>query len=324
MDQALVSTSQDVTVLEGINCQFCGAPIPGVTISGRPKAASQYSKCLRQCGICEVGVSNTPTRGAETWIFRDPLKNIPTDIQDGALDTLKMSLNEKNRPSKKIRFGFFPTSEDAVTWVVFSYLQRTHQLITTLQSCGIVAQDVAQDVTTMLLWGAPTGDVDNARDLAKRLKGVCLDVDRDPVRLTEPDVVIDLGKGGLIFIEVKLRSGNDFKDPNYEGWDSYLTKSSLPWDVAAVRASKCYELARNWRLLNALAQGRTATLVNLAPKALFTRTSDSKQVRIFRDGLNGAPNARFVSVSWADFVRISLKKAPTWYSTFCEERGIST
>ena len=75
-----------------------------------------------------------------TYIHRDPLTNIPKECRDGVLETLSAALNVRSRSSKRSRFGF-STSEDAVTWVVFSYLLRTKQLRRALQSMHLVAPD---------------------------------------------------------------------------------------------------------------------------------------------------------------------------------------
>jgi len=319
MSQSQGSHSEDVTVLKDLVCRFCAAPIPGLTINGKPPAATNYSKCLRQCHHCEVGASNTTQLGAETWVFKNPLKNVPVEAREGALETLRNALN---RTSKLLKFGFFPTSEDAVTWVIFSHLLRTQKLVSTLQSCGLAAVSREKIVPSMLLWGSAASGTEADTALAEQLKSVCLGLDRDPGKLSEPDVVIDLGELGLIFIEVKLRSGNEFKDRTYEGWESYLSADALPWNTDRVRESRCYELARNWRILNALSNGRPATLVNLAPATLF-EGKDAAQVKIFKGALNGPLNARFESVSWADFLQVSLADAPEWYSRFCQERKIS-
>jgi hypothetical protein len=81
--------------------------------------ATSFESCLRRCEVCGIGASNTSDSQRITYIHRDPLTNIPEESRDGALDTLSAALNVCTRSSK--RFGF-STSEDAVTWVVFSYL----------------------------------------------------------------------------------------------------------------------------------------------------------------------------------------------------------
>jgi hypothetical protein len=44
---------------------------------------------------------------------------------------------------------------------------------------------------------------------------------------------------------------------------THASADSLSWDFKDIKASGCYELARNWCLLKALAGDRPATLVNL-------------------------------------------------------------
>jgi hypothetical protein len=58
---------------------------------------------------------------------------------------------------------------------------------------------------------------------------------------SEPDVIIDLGEGGLVFIEVKYRSGNDQKLDSYLGWSRYESAAGMTWRFNEVKASGCYE-----------------------------------------------------------------------------------
>jgi hypothetical protein len=61
-----------------------------------------------------MNAANNPT-----IIFRDHLDNVPAAVRSGAFRALSCSLNVRNRGSKREKFRF-STSEDAVTWTVFS------------------------------------------------------------------------------------------------------------------------------------------------------------------------------------------------------------
>jgi hypothetical protein len=50
---------------------------------------------------------------------------VPEPVRRGLASVLSRSVNITNRPNKRVKFGF-ETSEDAVTWTVFRYLQDRH------------------------------------------------------------------------------------------------------------------------------------------------------------------------------------------------------
>jgi hypothetical protein len=109
---------------------------------------------------------------------------------------------------------------------------------------------------------------DRGADIQKELVDLCHRFER-PDRYSEPDVIVDLGEGGIVLIEVKYRSGNDLQPADYCNWSRYALAPQLNWTFEDVKASGCYELARNWFLLKNLAGRRPATLVNLGSADLF-------------------------------------------------------
>ena len=94
-----------------------GAPAAG----GAARVARTYEECLRRCLACRVAFSNAKT--TPTLIHFDPLGNVPFEVRQGALQTLSAAINLRNRNNKIKKFGF-STSEDAVTWTVFSFLAQ--------------------------------------------------------------------------------------------------------------------------------------------------------------------------------------------------------
>ena len=95
--------------------------------------ATQFDDCDRWCELCGIGASNAADPKAVTYIHRDPLGNIPVESRGGAVEALGHAFSVRNRESKRPRFGF-STSDDAVTWVVFTDLLRSGQLLGTLRS----------------------------------------------------------------------------------------------------------------------------------------------------------------------------------------------
>jgi hypothetical protein len=107
---------------------------------------------------CEsVGASNGRDPKTVTYIFRNPTEAIPEECRSGAEAVLRNALNERNRRSKLTRFGFMPTSEDAVTWVIFTHLLKAGLLPSALTAIGIERASEIETQPLLLLWGVPIG-----------------------------------------------------------------------------------------------------------------------------------------------------------------------
>ena len=285
--------------------------------AGQVPRANGFEDCLRRCAQCGIGISNAgDPNSVPTFIYRDPLENIPVESRDGARDTLASAHNERNRHSKRQRFGF-STSEDAVTWVVFTHLFRSGLLLGTLRQTGILPIDLLVDDPTLLLWGVPVGSSLRGSAIRMQLNNLCASLAEDTKSFSEPDVIIDLGEAGLIFIEVKYLGRNDRKKAHQCNWSRYESASRLRWRFDDVKASECYELARNWCLLKNLSGERMATLVNLGPPALFLGAEGDRLDRFIAAlGLNDG-RSRFLKVTWPEFLDGSLDDVPVWFREFC-------
>lgn len=308
-------------LLSSLLCPNCRTAIEPTGCADRAPVASRFDDCLRRCEPCGIAASNTATPEAVTFIHRDPLGNIPIESRKGAREVLSKALNIRNRESKWTRFGF-STSEDAVTWVVFTYLLRSGQLYTAMQHSGLISEDPCANAPTLLLWGAPIDDVARGGAIRKRLTDQCAVLGENPNSLSEPDVIIDLQDEGLIFIEVKHRSGNDFKSLDYRGWEKYASADPV-WRYNDVMASGCYELARNWCLLKSLAAGRAATLVSLGPAKLFVG-AEGERLNRFVSALGDDARSHFRKVSWTDFLDRPEADRPAWFARFCCNRDLMT
>lgn len=306
--------------LPSLNCPSCGEKL--IALSGSPLRAGKYDDCLRLCKACGIGASNAADPRNVTYIHRDPLGNIPIESREGASEALGLALNIWNRESKRQRFGF-STSEDAVTWVVFSYLLRSGQLHGALQRCGLITECSLASPPTLLLWGVPIGDGARGAEIRIHLSDLCANLHEDQKSFSEPDVIIDLGECGLIFIEVKHRSGNDSKPADYPGWTRYQAAAWLAWKIEDVKASGCYELARNWCLLKKLAGDRPATLVNLGPAGLFSN-SEGKRLDDFVNALGTDDRSHFIRLTWSDLLEKGPVDVPPWFTQFCRGRCLIT
>ena len=308
--------------LPEIVCPRCMQKIAGVTVLGTIPSASSFERCLRKCTTCGIGVSNARNPHTVTYIHRDPMGSIPLESREGAAEVLRRALNIRNRQSKWARFGFVPTSEDALTWVVFTYLFRSGQLPAVLRRTGLASESRDGGGPTLLLWGVPIDRGPGGEELRSQLENLCESLGERRQSFSEPDVMIDLGADGLVFIEVKHFSGNDFHPEDYEGWNKYLSRAPLPWQTNDIRQSGCYELARNWRLLNGLAANRPVTLVNLGPARLF-EGKEGDRLNRFVQALKTSERAQFKKLSWGAFLGDSLLNGPGWFIDFCAERRLA-
>jgi hypothetical protein len=216
-------------------CPSCRHPMTS-TINGKLPGnhyatASKYGNCVRRCLSCRIGASNAKSEW--THIFEDPVASVPPEVSVGVREALAGALNEINRGGKRIKFGF-DSSEDAVTWTIFSFLARSGQL-----SClmGRLLPDVWRSTESnpvLLVWGSPLPPDGPGLGLRTRLVEISRNLDEDPRSRSEPDIVVQNIDGAI----VKLRSGNDVKPREYAGWGKdYLKDTDAFRDPDRVRDS---------------------------------------------------------------------------------------
>src|SRR5258707_15366643 len=113
------------TDLPSRRCPFCGSMLhPRALADGedQPRAAVLFTDCLRRCDSCRVGFSNARTVASETVIHEDASGNVPIEVRDGFVQALRSSVHVLNRPNKLVKAGY-STSEDALTWTMFRFLE---------------------------------------------------------------------------------------------------------------------------------------------------------------------------------------------------------
>jgi hypothetical protein len=237
---------------------------------------------------------------------------MPPEVLAGAEETLFDALNEYNWENKKLKFGF-SSSEDALTWTVFSFLRLNGQLCGIVRNCGIVRDNV--DEPAMLLWGVPQPTASlRGGSIRKQLIEVCDRLGESPRHRSEPDVILDFANAGLVIVEVKYRSGND-KQRFGDKHEKYLCNTDAFAVPEQIRRAKLYELTRNWRIGVELAEGRPFTLVNLVAK-----NREPHQTRLFCSGLN-CRRGTFRVVTWADLLsRLNRAEWPAWFTGYVLER----
>jgi hypothetical protein len=230
----------------------------------------------------------------------------------GVEDALVNALNEDNRANKRLKFGF-SSSEDALTWTVFSFLHASGQLSRIVRSCEYV-QDGA-DEAAMLLWGVPcpAGTL-RGESIRKRVVEVGDRLGEKPRRRSEPDVILDFANDGLVIVEVKYRSGNDqqeFRDKH----EKYLSDTDAFTEPELIRHAGLYELTRNWRIGVELAEGRPFTLVNL-----MIKNKEPNQILQFRSGLNYMKGTYRIA-TWKDFLSgCNPSEWPLWFRDYLNDK----
>ena len=311
-------STKSSTPLPALPCPLCHTPMAvRPTPPGGVPTVTTLADCLRQCVSCGVAYSNA--RSNPTLLHRDPIANVPAQVRIGAREALAVALNERNRPNKLSKFGY-STSEDAVTWTVFAYLHGQHRTaLAGLYERAFGIQATAPPA--MLLWGVPVPAGQAETALAANLERVLDGLGEARNSRSEPDVVLDFGPAGVVFIEVKYRSGNSGTSADSK-FDRYVDDSAAFTDPAGATSSGLYELARNWRIAHDLAGGRPFTVVNLAKSRTLAST---KGLAAFHSGLATSSTQRFLPVSWGDFLAAARQTTgafPAWLDDYCAERRL--
>jgi hypothetical protein len=158
-------------------------------------------------------------------------------------------------------------------------------------------------------------------ELRRFLEAISDRLGEDPARRTEPDLLIDFGAHGHFLIEVKHRSKTSLQDVWYANWDRYFPGDSPLTYAAAIRASGCYELARNWRFGLELAaeNNRPFMLACLGPDSLFRGDGEIELSRFEKclptDGIAG-----FQRIGWNALLG-AISDPPEWLIQHFEARG---
>jgi hypothetical protein len=315
-----------VAKLPTIDCPRCGKKVESKDFNpvskGGAHHANSYESCLRKCKECGFGFSNANTDQVAdlTIIYRNPFWNVPVFIAEGYEFTLKNSMNVVNQPSKLEKFAS-SKSEDHVTWTVFRYIQTQNEIRDVSTKVGIEFARLAIDEPTLLLWGVPIPkDDSHGKSIRHQLENIVDAIGEDSKRRSEPDVILDFGDAGLVFVEVKLWSPNEAKKGDYAGWGKYLASTEAFLDPSKVKRSGFYELSRNWRIAWEMANSRPVALVNLGPDTLF-KDDDKANMENFCESLRLSPIRQFLKVTWKTFLD-AIPNKPEWFSQYIQNRRL--
>lgn len=297
-------------MLVALRCPSCGLDLE--PREGPASAAAAFDDCLRRCDPCGLAWSNSSTQPVRIW--REPTQNVPAEVRSGLAEAAAAALNERNRKTKLLKLAS-ESSEDAVTWTVFSFLTAFAVAQPAWQTLAALAPGDAPMPRSVLIWGVPLfGD---GSDLRTSFAAISSTLGEVATSRTEPDVIIDLGSFGLVFVEVKYKSGNDAQSK--KPWEMYTT-SDVFADRDLAEKSGRYELVRNWRIGCELARERPFSLVNLVrtveqgPAELCTRA--------FAESLNTRPTRRFAQVTFRALLAGVPTPWPPWFVEYVEQRQL--
>ena len=276
--------------METVKCPKCNSVMQEFDV--KSKRASKYEDCVRRCTACEIGASNAQVN--PTFIYNNYRNNIPKGLLQNSDKTLENTLNETNRENKKNKMGF-STSEDAVSWIFINYFLLNDKL-PVLQKI----LNLEDEISEILMWGVP--QMNSNPECTEKLKNICKNLGEDKKYYTEPDIII-ITKSISVFIEVKVKSGNDRQSLNKKSYDKYLSDKFYT-DIEAAKNSSYYELIRNWTIGNMFSK-RNFRLINLAPQKLFDKERDS-DFEHFKNSLKD--DKRFIQLSWESVLQ-TLKES---------------
>jgi hypothetical protein len=165
-------------------------------------------------------------------------------------------------------------SEDALSWNVFRFLERTNNLAPLLASC--LGESIVNP--GLVYWSYSPNEDSTLADLndARREFGEV------PSRGSEPDLIV-VSDSVLIFIEAKLFASNNTTPSRSDACDAYKAGGArwasrvFQTDLRVLSEEhKKYELARFWLLGSWMAERRQKRfrLVNLVPDARETDIVD--------------------------------------------------
>ena len=211
-----------------IKCPKCSKKMT-YDYTKKRKKTNSFEDCIRICKKCGCGASNRNEN--PTYIYKNYINNLPDKKDKDMLDVLfNHTLNEKNRENKKIKFGF-STSEDACSWIFFTYFFKKNKLDVLKDILGLKSE-----IKDILFWGVSYNDLINSKiseisagilennNIIKSLKQSEKDIGEKPKLRTEPDIIVVTDEE-LVFIEVKVNSGmpkfNFNEEKNKEKFEKY-------------------------------------------------------------------------------------------------------
>ena len=222
-----------------------------------------------------------------TFEYENKLDNLLWKDKDD-LELLRR-INLVKRESRMAR----DNSEDALSWNVFRFLERNNLVGSVLGS----AIGVHLESPEVIYWSYSPVE----RCGWKELDRARIEFGEEISRSSEPDIIV-VSDGALVFIEAKLKAGNETTPSNPEkrkryesggsGWFNQVFSSS--YEEVAIESKK-YELMRFWLLGTWIAEqlGLDFYLVNLVLDG-----RENEIVQQFNEHINANGHRQFMRLTW--------------------------
>ena len=189
-------------------------------------------------------------------------------------------------------------SEDAVSWNIFRFLEKTNslgQVIAPLIGTSLESPEV-------MYWSYSQTEKANW----SKLNRARIEFGETINRGSEPDLIV-LAKNALLFIEAKVTAPNNTVPSDKNNLKKYQT-GGANWFSKAFRSNyhtiaidqKKYELMRLWLLGSWIAHQRNLDfhLINL------TLAQREKRIEpVFKEHLHETPQRKFIRITWEDIYR---------------------
>jgi hypothetical protein len=186
-------------------------------------------------------------------------------------------------------------SEDALTWNVFRYLERSNRLAEFLGSA--IGGPVVNPLPAYWSYSGATNGVCPSLVSAREQFGEAV------ARGTEPDLIIE-ANGKMIWIEAKLGSTNETSPSNpgdtkgyLSGGERWFAKAFVGDYPSVAVAARRYELMRLWLL------GSWAATMKGCEFYLINMTREESREVLFKAHIAQLPHAQFLTASWEQFYR---------------------
>jgi hypothetical protein len=267
------------------------------------KRPQRYDDCRYKCENCRIGYSNGKY---PTAIYENYKDNIPNQLHDRLDDILDSSLNIKNRKNKKNKISFC-TSEDALTWIFFSYFSKYEKTENLMEILGFDRELI----DNIYFWGTAYKKTEESDSFRKQMEHILINYFNEKKKLlSEPDIIIKT-KTKLIFCEIKLGSGN-YSKKSVDKYEKYISNDYFS-DTEKIHESKCYELIRNWSILNKISKGEKVYLFNIGINEIFDKEDSKPYLNYFIESINNK-NA-FLRKRWVSDIisRINKDDVEDWF-----------
>jgi hypothetical protein len=282
-------------------CPKCGKEM---TIENLPKkAANSYNDCINKCEDCGIGLSNGEKN--QTIIYKNYKDNIPIQLHEKLDSILENTLNKYNHKNKINKFGF-NTSEDALTWIFFSYFIKNNKTDIMLKFLGFEKENIID----IYFWGAGYNNQNKDNLFRIKLEDVLKNSFKEDInRFSEPDIIIETDTK-VIFIEVKYFSDNAIENETQK-INKYIINDYYKNIENAIN-SKYYELIRNWSIGNLIADNKKYYLLNVGLKSKFAEEDKKPNIHSFINSLNNKNN--FIRLSWNNIIEnIKNENIDNWF-----------